>query len=255
MNLLKNDLGSYHDFSVPMVGLLKRNYVLPYDTNKHLVWTTDSFIEEQLCCVRWFLRRAGVRSPKETEFSLKIHIFKKLLVAVREGISPLDVDELSVVIPGFPQWIERVSRSTRLFKSRGLILMYACSLFMEYPDFYKIFSSFLHDKIEFVIKVYLKSRTVVQKLSRELWSKELTLWINTALEFDLIDNPKALLVREWKTWPLLYLGPTQATGDFMLDYELEYRIARGLPVDYISLTKELTDDKEIAKTRYIRGVL
>lgn len=236
------------DFSQPFD---KHFFILPRDTNKYLVWQEQGFQKQQIYCAEWFLARCRLRSSEE-RISYTIRIFKQISILVQSGVNLLDVDCFSK-IEGFSSWLDLMSKSSKHYNLKALVLTYVGILVMDYDVFYETFEKLHRQKIQSVISSYTASAKPTQKLSCDAFSAELTIWMNSAMEYDLIDNVKLYLRREWNGWPLIYRGVPESSRAILAQYDLLHRVARSLPFNYMSLLN-VKDEYERAKTQAIRGV-
>lgn len=235
-------IGGYIDFEQYHQNIDKHLYILPKDKNKYVVWSKKGFDSQKTYSVKWFLSKCRCRYSDD---------FLKQSIDIISSLSLLKIDlfnftEINKKIPKFTVWLDSLTYD----KNRLVTVTYLSILLLEYNEIMNVFPNLYLQKIEREASNYAKSTLAFKRLSRQICSKEFTRLVNICMEFDLLEDPLQFLEREWNGYPLIYFGVSKKNISGNLGFELAYRIACQLPIDFSSILEE---KKEQAKMPSIYG--
>jgi len=174
----RNIVASPHDFSKSIQDDLRHQFVLPEDKNKHMVWLTDKWPEQQKWSVIWLLRKSRHYNDDSKQISDAIEFIKKIAKVYQNGIDILDLRCVENEMPGFLEWLDSIglkwaTGSNKRFYSMTLISM------LVVDDAGSMLSDVYKNKIATSLHEYSKQPDALQRLSRRNYSKEVTFWINS----------------------------------------------------------------------------
>lgn len=244
---------AYRDFSLPHNSLFVHRYILHKDKNKLLVWITDGFQVQREASVLWLLSRLRHLKMRPKIVESTALVLPKIAAAIMNGVPLNNPTELLKHVDGLNDWFGEIRPTKWVGDFFPLVLIYLSVLFQDYSWIKADLSSFICRHMISVIDKYEKSSNSLKSLTRQNYSAEITEYINLLTEFDMHDDPVSILKREWQGWSLEYNGIRLAINKIPVGYELSSRMARGLPVDYLSLIREKRFS-EFIKARHLVGL-